>query len=205
MSNEVNNENLELESAVVENSKKSTKSLKVIIYGVLFGVITGVLWTYLNPIYIVPGLIQLRLFAFIPPVVGVIFGPVAGFCSGYIGSIVWAILSGCFSPVDSLIGSSIFVALTGFVPAFLFCRKSTLAEIAAEKGLVWKLLIGVIIGACFDIFGSALVFWALGWYTYPEGMFFIAVGDCPAMLLAPFISIFLARKLQKFSATLPRF
>ena len=205
MSEEIKKETVELESAVAESSKKSTQSLKVIIYGVLFGVITGVLWAYLNPIYIVPGLIQLRLFAFIPPVVGVIFGPVAGLCSGYIGSIVWAILSGCFSPVDSLIGSSIFVALTGFVPAFLFCRNKALAEIANEKGLVWKLLIGVVLGACCDIFGSALVFYLLGWYTYAEGMFFIALGDCPAMILAPFISIFLAKKLQKFSASLPRF
>ena len=200
-------ENLEptMEAAVSKETAKGTKVMKAIIYGVLFGVITGVLWAYLNPITIVPGLVQLRLFSFIPPVIGVIFGPVAGLASGYIGSIVWAILSGTFSPIDSLVGSSIFVALTGFIPAFFVTRKKTLAQIGHEKGIVWKLLIWVLVGAAVDVVGSGAVFALLGFMDFPMGMFVIAIGDAPCMILAPFIAVFMARKLQNYETSLPRF
>ncbi len=194
-----------MEAAVSKETAKGTKVMKAIIYGVLFGVITGVLWAYLNPITIVPGLVQLRLFSFIPPVIGVIFGPVAGLASGYIGSIVWAILSGTFSPIDTLIGSSIFVALTGFIPAFFVTRKKTLAEIGYEKGIVWKLLIWTVVAAAVDVVGSGGVFALLGFMDFPMGMFVIAIGDAPCMILAPFISVFLARKLKNFETSLPRF
>lgn len=194
-----------MESTVSENQAKSAKAMKSIIYGVLFGVITGVLWAYLNPITIVPGLVQLRLFAFIPPVIGIIFGPTAGLASGYIGSIVWAILAGTFSPIDSLIGSSIFVALTGFIPAWFVTRKMSLTEISETKGLVWKLLIWTFVGALVDIVGSGAVFALLGFMSFPMGMFVIMVGDCPCMLLAPFIAVWLAGKLKKMEASLPRF
>ena len=33
---------------------------------------TGVLWAYANPIQLVPGVIQWRIFAFLPPLVGIL-------------------------------------------------------------------------------------------------------------------------------------
>jgi len=194
-----------MESAISTEAAKNTQVMKSIIYGILFGVITGVLWAYLNPITLVPGLVQLRLFAFIPPVIGVIFGPVAGLASGYIGSIVWAILAGTFSPVDSLIGSSIAVALTGFLPAFMTCRKMTISQISEAKGLVWKLLIWTVVGAAIDVVGSGAVFALLGFMDFGMGMFVILLGDVPCMLLAPFIAVFLAKKLKNLETSLPRF
>ena len=77
----------------MSENKSSSSLLKSIIYGVVFGVLTGVLWAYLNPVPIIPGMIHLRLFSFIPPVVGIIFGMKAGFFSGYIGTVVWGLHS----------------------------------------------------------------------------------------------------------------
>lgn len=68
-----------------------------IVFFVVFGVLTGVLWAYLCPIPLIPGAVHFRTFAFIIPVIGYLFGPVTGFFSGYIGTIVWALLSGSLS------------------------------------------------------------------------------------------------------------
>ena len=86
-----------------------------------FGVLTGVLWAYLNPVPIIPGMIHLRLFSFIPPVVGIIFGMKAGFFSGYIGAVVWGLLAGTFIPIHSLIGDGIGVGLTGVIMIIISC------------------------------------------------------------------------------------
>ena len=72
-----------------------------IIFFVVFGVLTGVLWAYLCPIPLIPGAVHFRTFAFIIPVIGYLFGPVTGFFAGYIGTIVWALLSGNFIPLHS--------------------------------------------------------------------------------------------------------
>ena len=75
------------------NTKKF--SFVNIVFFVIFGVLTGILWAYLCPIPLIPG-VHFRTFAFIIPVIGYLFGPVTGFFSGYIGTIVWALLSGSF-------------------------------------------------------------------------------------------------------------
>ncbi len=105
----------------MSENKSSSSLLKSIIYGVVFGVLTGVLWAYLNPVPIIPGMIHLRLFSFIPPVVGIIFGMKAGFFSGYIGAVVWGLLAGTFIPIHSLIGDGIGVGLTGVIMIIISC------------------------------------------------------------------------------------
>ena len=72
-----------------------------IIFFVVFGVLTGVLWAYLCPIPLIPGAVHFRTFAFIIVVIGYLFGPVTGFFAGYIGTICWALLSGNFIPLHS--------------------------------------------------------------------------------------------------------
>src|SRR3979490_1224934 len=87
-----------------------------IVLAVICGVATGVLWAYANPIQLVPGVIQWRIFAFLPPLIGLLLGPRSGFICGYIGTLVWSLLAGTFIPVRSLMWEGIMVGLTGAVP-----------------------------------------------------------------------------------------
>ncbi|WP_228021824.1 hypothetical protein [Vasconcelosia minhoensis] len=73
-------------------ARKKGNQVFSIVFAVTWGVITGVLWAYANPIQLVPGVIQWRSFAFLPPVIGILFGPISGFISGYLGSVVWGLL-----------------------------------------------------------------------------------------------------------------
>ena len=59
-----------------------------IIFFVVFGVLTGVLWAYLCPIPLIPGAVHFRTFAFIIPVIGYLFGPVSGFFAGLAGIVL---------------------------------------------------------------------------------------------------------------------
>lgn len=140
----------------MSENKSSSSLLKSIIYGVVFGVLTGVLWAYLNPVPIIPGMIHLRLFSFIPPVVGIIFGMKAGFFSGYIGTVVWGLLAGTFIPIHSLIGDGIGVGFTGLIPAMMVGAKYSLADIAEKKNIMWKsLLWSVLAGVIMIIIPAA--------------------------------------------------
>ena len=78
-------------------------SLFPIVLAIVAGVATGVLWAYANPIQLVPGVIQWRIFAFLPPLVGILLGSKSGFICGYIGSVVWSLLAGTFIPAHTLI------------------------------------------------------------------------------------------------------
>ncbi len=65
-----------------------------------------------QPIQLVPGVIQWRIFAFLPPLVGILLGWRSGFICGYLGTIVWSLLAGTFIPAHSLIVDGIMVGLT---------------------------------------------------------------------------------------------
>lgn len=58
---------------------KKKLSFVNIVFFVVFGVLTGVLWAYLCPIPLIPGAVHFRTFAFIPVAIGYLFGPVTGF------------------------------------------------------------------------------------------------------------------------------
>ena len=101
---------------------KKKLSFVNIIFFVVFGVLTGVLWAYLCPIPLIPGAVHFRTFAFIIVVIGYLFGPVTGFFSGYIGTIVWALLSGNFIPLHSPLADGITVGLSAALPALIHLK-----------------------------------------------------------------------------------
>jgi energy-coupling factor transport system substrate-specific component len=82
---------------------KSKVSFVNIVFFVIFGVLTGVLWFYGSPIPLIPGAVMLRTFSFLAPAIGFLFGPVSGFFAGYIGTLFgrfWpAPLSRCTTPL----------------------------------------------------------------------------------------------------------
>ncbi|GJE26203.1 aminotriazole resistance protein [Methylobacterium organophilum] len=127
---------------------------------------TGVLWAYANPIQLVPGVIQWRIFAFLPPLIGVLLGARSGFIAGYLGTIVWSLLAGTFIPAHSLIVDGIMVGLTGFVPGFLFdpgkqtTDKVWLAKLAATC-LAVGLVMVVAVSASLAYLGIFPFWWAV--------------------------------------------
>lgn len=52
---------------------KKKLSFVNIVFFVVFGVLTGVLWAYLCPIPLIPGAVHFRTFAFIPVAIGYLF------------------------------------------------------------------------------------------------------------------------------------
>lgn len=116
-----------------KNKKKRSNPVFSIVFSVIWGVITGVLWAYANPIQLVPGIIQWRIFAFLPPVIGILFGSISGFILGYLGSVVRGLLAGTFIPAHTLLVDGIMVGLTGLVLALFVGNKYTLEELATSK------------------------------------------------------------------------
>ena len=193
----------QLSAAQTETRKASTGVLNVVFW-VIFGVMTGVLWAYVNPIALVPGVIHLRLFAFLPAVIGIIFGPKSGFFSGYIGTVVWAFLAGTFLPAHTLLADGIMVGFTGWLPAVMVGKGRTFAELGRDKSLLvksalWSLIAGIamIIVVCgsLQVFGIFNFWWAVLW---------IGLSDIPPLVIGtPFLVMFLARRLEKVQTMIP--
>lgn len=195
-----------MENKVSLNNETRTNStgLMSIVFWVVFGVLTGVLWAYVNPIALVPGVIHLRIFAFMPAVVGIIFGPKTGFFSGYIGTVVWALLAGTFLPAHSLLADGIMVGFTGWLPAMMVGRGRTLKELGHDKSVIvksalWSLVAGVImiVIACasLDLLGIFDFWWSVLW---------IGISDVPPLVIGtPILVVFLARRLEKMQTMIP--
>lgn len=114
--------------------------------GSVLGALTGVLWFAFNPIQLAPG-IHLRLFAFLPPVFGILLGRGTGFVVGYVATIVWAQLSGLYIPLHTPIVDGIFVGLTGWLPAFLLRGNLTFSEMLArieQNKWAWYIKAGLV-------------------------------------------------------------
>src|SRR5712692_6898796 len=155
-------------STQIPYSESQSVSFFPIVLAVICGVATGVLWAYANPIQLVPGVIQWRIFAFLPPLVGLLLGARSGFICGYIGTIVWALLAGTFIPAHSLIVDGIMVGLTGLVPGLLFDpSKSTLNRSALFKIAAVCLGIGLVmvvaVSASLAYLGIFPFWWAVGY------------------------------------------
>lgn len=152
---------------------------------------TGVLWAYANPIQLVPGVIQWRIFAFLPPLVGILLGSKSGFICGYLGTIVWSLLAGTFIPAHSLIIDGIMVGLTGFVPGLLFnpatttFDKSTLIRIAGVC-LVVGLAMVVAVSASLAFLGIFPFWWAVG---------YLGLSDIVPMLIGTPLLVVSAQKI----------
>lgn len=154
---------------------------------------TGVLWAYANPIQLVPGVIQWRIFAFLPPLVGVLLGPKSGFICGYLGTIVWSLLAGTFIPAHSLIVDGIMVGLTGLVPGLLFDPGTqTVDKVFLAKVAAVCLAVGIVmvlaVSASLAYLGIFPFWWAFG---------YLGLSDIVPMLIGTPLLILPALKVLK--------
>ncbi len=178
-----------------------------IIFFVVFGVLTGVLWAYLCPIPLIPGAVHFRTFAFIIVVIGYLFGPVTGFFAGYIGTIVWALLSGNFIPLHSPLTDGITVGLSAALPALIHLRggKRDLVSLIDEgkgkfigESLLWSILFGVLMILTTSI---SLSYFAGLDYTYC--VLWIGIADVVPIALSPFVVLLLAKRMKNIRNIVP--
>ncbi|HJA92144.1 MAG TPA: aminotriazole resistance protein [Candidatus Eisenbergiella merdipullorum] len=176
-----------------------------IIFFVVFGVLTGVLWAYLCPIPLIPGAVHFRTFAFIIVVIGYLFGPVTGFFSGYIGTIVWALLSGNFIPLHSPLTDGITVGLSAALPALCHLRGRDLMDVInAGKGrfiaqsLFWSLLFGVLM-----ILTTSLSLSYFAGLAYSYCVIWIGIADVVPIALTPFVVLLLAKRMKNIRNIVP--
>ena len=189
------------------NTKKKFSFVNIVFF-VIFGVLTGVLWAYLCPIPLIPGAVHFRTFAFIIPVIGYLFGPVTGFFAGYIGTIVWALLSGNFIALHSPLTDGITVGLSAALPALIHLKGGKVDLMSLlEKGkkgtvigvgMVWSLLFGVLM-----ILATSL---SLSYFTgleYTYCALWIGIADVVPIALTPFVVMWLAPLMKNVRTMVP--
>ncbi|WP_454627603.1 aminotriazole resistance protein [Bradyrhizobium cenepequi] len=168
-------------STQITYSESDSAGFFPIVLAVVCGVATGVLWAYANPIQLVPGVIQWRIFAFLPPLIGLLLGPKSGFICGYIGTIVWSLLAGTFIPAHSLIVDGIMVGLTGAVPPMLVNLRKTNFDLSMPvllKIAVICAVVGIIMVAA--VSASLAV---LGIFPFWYAMLYIGLSDIVPMVI----------------------
>ena len=174
-------------------SEGEGNTLFPIVLSIVAAAATGVLWAYANPIQLVPGVIQWRIFAFLPPVVGILIGWRSGFICGYLGTIVWSLLAGTFIPAHSLIVDGIMVGLTGLVPGLLFdpaktrFDRGTLVRIALTSLVVGVVMVAAV-SASLAYLGIFPFWWAFG---------YIGLSDIVPMVIGTPLLIVPALKILK--------
>jgi energy-coupling factor transport system substrate-specific component len=141
-------------SVAVEHLSTSRKIGRV----ALAGALTGAAFLLSAGIPLVPGAIHLRIFAFLPCVIGILYGPVTGFFAGAIGNTLWAILGGYFNlatPITDLLG----VGLTGLIPGLLVKPRDCLSTGGLAKAAIVSLISGIImcpiVALGMDVVGAA--------------------------------------------------
>lgn len=178
-----------------------------IVFFVVFGVLTGVLWAYLCPIPLIPGAVHFRTFAFIIPVIGYLFGPVTGFFSGYIGTIVWALLSGSFIPLHSPITDGIMVGLSAALPAFFHLKNGRLdlvklIEENKKKFIVKSLVLSIVFGVVMILVTSLSLSYFAG-MDYAFCVLWIGIADVVPIALTPFVVLLLAKRMKNIRNIVP--
>jgi hypothetical protein len=174
-------------------AKPEGNTLFPIVLSIVAAAATGVLWAYANPIQLVPGVIQWRIFAFLPPLVGILLGWKSGFITGYLGTIVWSLLAGTFIPAHSLLVDGIMVGLTGLVPGLIFdpvktvFERATLIKIAAVC-LIVGLVMVVAVSASLAYLGIFPFWWAVG---------YLGLSDIVPMLIGTPLLVVPALKILK--------
>jgi hypothetical protein len=154
--------------------RRETNPVLVAGFSIACGIITGILWAYASPLQLVPGIIQWRTFAFLPPAIGILISPTAGFVSGYLGAVIWSILAHIFMvfPAHILLIDGVMAGLTGFIPAVTTGKKFTLTQMTAPRALGHGLmtaigatmLMVVVNSASFAVMKLYSFSWALGWF-----------------------------------------
>lgn len=177
-------------------TQASGNTLYPIVLSLVAAVATGVLWAYANPIQLVPGVIQWRIFAFLPPLVGILLGPKSGFICGYLGTIVWSLLAGTFIPAHSLIIDGIMVGLTGLIPGLLFNPATTTFDRAT---LIKVAVVCVVTGLVMVAAVSASLAY-LGIFPFWWAVLYLGLSDIVPMLIGtPLLVIPALRILQSTS------
>jgi hypothetical protein len=164
-----------------------------IVLSIVAAAATGVLWAYANPIQLVPGVIQWRIFAFLPPLVGILLGWKSGFICGYLGTIVWSLLAGTFIPTHSLVVDGIMVGLTGLVPGLMFdpmrtkFDRATLIKIAAVCLVVGLLMVAAV--------SASLAY--LGIFPFWWAVMYLGLSDIVPMIIGTPLLVIPALKILK--------
>lgn len=186
--------------------KTKTKfSFVNIIFFVIFGVLTGVLWAYGSPIPLIPGAVHFRTFAFMITAIGFLFGPVTGFFAGYIGTLVWSLLGGYFIAPHTLIADGLTVALSGALPVLVLMRGKTLDELLENKTkFIWGSMFYSVLFGCLMILTTSL---SLSFFTgldYWYCVIWIGIADVVPLAITPFAVLLLAKRLKKIQTIIPR-
>jgi hypothetical protein len=141
-------------------------------FAVLLGLVTGGLWAYANPLQLVPGIIQWRTFAFIPPIIGILISPIAGFIAGYIATLFWSYLSHTFILDHTLLFDGVMAGATGFIPGWLTGDRFTLAQLIHDKRTMLhalftaggsSMLMAIVVSASFALRRIYPFSWGLLW------------------------------------------
>ncbi|PYE93642.1 hypothetical protein C8J35_11223 [Rhizobium sp. PP-F2F-G38] len=174
-------------------SHSDGNTLFPLVLSIVAAAATGVLWAYANPIQLVPGVIQWRIFAFLPPLIGILLGWRSGFICGYLGTIVWSLLAGTFIPAHSLIVDGIMVGLTGLAPGLLFDpAKTTFDRTVLVKIALACLAVGIVmvaaVSASLAYLGIFPFWWAFG---------YIGLSDIVPMVVGTPLLIVPAMKILK--------
>ncbi|OGO81335.1 MAG: aminotriazole resistance protein [Clostridiales bacterium GWC2_40_7] len=176
-----------------------------IIFFVIFGVLTGVLWAYGSPIPLIPGAVHFRTFAFIIVTIAFLFGPVTGFFAGYIGTLVWSLLGGYFIAPHTLLVDGITVGLSAALPAFIMLRGKTLDELISNKGkFIWKSMFWAVLFGCLMILTTSM---SLAFFTgldYWYCVVWIGIADVVPIALTPFVVLLLAPRLKRIQTIIPK-
>jgi hypothetical protein len=160
---------------VKKTRRRKLNGVLVAGFSLLWGMITGILWAYANPLQLVPGIIQWRTFAFLPAAIGILVSPTAGFVSGYIGAVVWSVLAHTFMafPAHVLVVDGMMSGLMGWIPAMTTGRRFTLAQMATESeamvhaggtAIGATVLMAIVDSASFAMMKVYSFGWALVWF-----------------------------------------
>ena len=164
-----------------------------IVLSIVAAAATGVLWAYANPIQLVPGVIQWRIFAFLPPLVGILLGWKSGLICGYLGTIIWSLLAGTFIPAHSLLIDGFMVGLTGLIPGLLFNPKTTTFDtVTLIKIAATCLIVGLVMVLAVS---SSLAY--LGIFPFWWAVLYLGLSDIVPMLIGTPLLVIPALKILK--------
>lgn len=164
-----------------------------IVLSIVAAAATGVLWAYANPIQLVPGVIQWRIFAFLPPLVGILLGWKSGFICGYLGTIVWSLLAGTFIPAHSLLIDGIMVGLTGLVPGVMFDPART----EFNRGTLFKIAVVCLVVGLVMVFAVSASLTFLGIFPFWWAVTYLGLSDIVPMLIGTPLLVVPALKILK--------
>jgi hypothetical protein len=184
------------------NSSRKQRSNRVLTIGiaVLLGILTGVLWAYANPIQLVPGIIQWRIFAFLPPVIGILISPIAGFVSGYVGAVTWSLCADTFIPIHTLFVDGVLAGCTGFIPAITTGQKFTLAQLAIAPRALNHALITAGSSSLLMIIGVSVSFALMKIYPLGWALLWIGLSNVvPVVIGTPIATRYGAKAMQMIS------